>query len=453
MKTEITFINHASFQVKRGSVNILFDPWFFGRVFNETWSLIEEGFKGIKLGITHILISHEHPDHLHFPTLKKLKEDKFLSEDCILVFPFRKEKSIKNAIEKLNIKFLEIPSGKNNSLIIEDIICTYYSEVDERDHSIVIKCPDLTLLNQNDHYTSIPTCKKIIEDYEKVDYLFTQFSLAGYYANKENGEIIINNGTDFHKKRLVDYANIFKPKFVIPFASFVYFCDEYNEYLNNYIVNLQKLSNEKLKYSKFQFVSHGDDILSDELIITNRNIMNLKKLSNIFSISKLKIYESPRVDLITILEQTKNLFAKNNWLNKFSFIFLKKPRRGIFIKNSEINLNISKINENLFEFYGKFQKIYDLVKLVGINKRFMLIKIIDYDGVALIIDTWFYKKIELINDFSDSNIDFSAPSRQLNFALKFPWGVDTMHISATTQTYTGRADALMWLINKNNMRL
>ena len=114
--TEIIFLNHSSFQITKGELNLLIDPWYFGRVFNNSWSLLKEGHEKIKKGITHIFISHEHPDHLHFPTLKYLKENHFLSKSCVLIFPFRKENSVKNAIEKIGISYQEIKDGKKNSL-------------------------------------------------------------------------------------------------------------------------------------------------------------------------------------------------------------------------------------------------------------------------------------------------------------------------------------------------
>jgi UDP-MurNAc hydroxylase len=45
-----------------------------GEVFNESWSLLCRPVltPTTLQGVTHIWISHEHPDHLHFPTLKAI---------------------------------------------------------------------------------------------------------------------------------------------------------------------------------------------------------------------------------------------------------------------------------------------------------------------------------------------------------------------------------------------
>ena len=40
------------------------------------------------------------------------------------------------------------------------------------DHTMVFDCKDLTIINQNDHYTSINTCKRILNDHKKFYFIF-----------------------------------------------------------------------------------------------------------------------------------------------------------------------------------------------------------------------------------------------------------------------------------------
>ena len=102
---KIRFINHASFSIEWENKLLLMDPWYSGRIFNDSWSLLKdtslEEIQGIEK-INSIVISHEHPDHLHFPTLKKIR-DKFPNNEITLYFPLRKDSSVKNAIEKMGI--------------------------------------------------------------------------------------------------------------------------------------------------------------------------------------------------------------------------------------------------------------------------------------------------------------------------------------------------------------
>ena len=74
-KPEIYFRGHAFIQINYGENTLLCDPWISGRVFNESWALLTEGHIDWQTIGPHldIWISHEHPDHLHFPTLKAIR--------------------------------------------------------------------------------------------------------------------------------------------------------------------------------------------------------------------------------------------------------------------------------------------------------------------------------------------------------------------------------------------
>jgi len=74
---KVTLLSHASVLVEDGGVVLCADPWFFGEAFNESWSLVCEpaAISTNLQGVTHIWMSHEHPDHLHFPTLKAIPNE------------------------------------------------------------------------------------------------------------------------------------------------------------------------------------------------------------------------------------------------------------------------------------------------------------------------------------------------------------------------------------------
>ena len=39
---KINFINHACFKIQVNNYSILVDPWFTGKVFNNSWKLLKE---------------------------------------------------------------------------------------------------------------------------------------------------------------------------------------------------------------------------------------------------------------------------------------------------------------------------------------------------------------------------------------------------------------------------
>ena len=72
---EIQFINHASVKIYTENVVILTDPWYSGSAFNKGWNLLVEQsvdqVEDLLSDVSHIWISHEHPDHFSIPFSKR----------------------------------------------------------------------------------------------------------------------------------------------------------------------------------------------------------------------------------------------------------------------------------------------------------------------------------------------------------------------------------------------
>ena len=71
----IEFVSHAGFIVSAMSKKILIDPWTKGKAFNDGWALISNNIDVNYDEIDYIFVSHEHPDHFHFPTLKSITQE------------------------------------------------------------------------------------------------------------------------------------------------------------------------------------------------------------------------------------------------------------------------------------------------------------------------------------------------------------------------------------------
>ena len=67
----VRFVGHACIVVECSGASILMDPWLSGKIFNNSWTLRPEPVFDPALldRIDYLWISHEHPDHCHFPTL------------------------------------------------------------------------------------------------------------------------------------------------------------------------------------------------------------------------------------------------------------------------------------------------------------------------------------------------------------------------------------------------
>jgi L-ascorbate metabolism protein UlaG (beta-lactamase superfamily) len=58
--------------MRSGDVSLRGDPWLKGEAFNESWTLYPQPIVRDEdvARVTHVWISHEHPDHLSIPTIK-----------------------------------------------------------------------------------------------------------------------------------------------------------------------------------------------------------------------------------------------------------------------------------------------------------------------------------------------------------------------------------------------
>ena len=117
MKTimaNIQFINHASIIISDNENAILTDPWYSGSIFNKGWNLIcdtsDDEIEKLINKITHIWISHEHPDHFSpafFIKFKKLIIDRKIK----ILFQYTRDKRVVNFLKSKHLDVIEI---KNN---------------------------------------------------------------------------------------------------------------------------------------------------------------------------------------------------------------------------------------------------------------------------------------------------------------------------------------------------
>ena len=342
----IEFINHACFSVEEGGEMLMFDPWFFGKVFNDSWSLIKEtNIHDLDLRkLKYILISHEHPDHLHWPTLREIR--KICDQDIFLIVPKRNNKNVVKEILKLGFKCAEIAPNKQYN--IGKFKVTNFPT--GHDSAYVVKCRDKTILNQNDCKLSERQVLDIVKNYNKIDYYFVQFSLAGYYANKDDKSSLLE-AHDSHIKMIEYYRERFNPKVTIPFASYVYFCREENCFLNDYMVGLGNLE------SSYQLLTYGDSIVDIDCSERNkRNIELWKK-----NLSNIKIYKSTIKSEDDILKEARNFMSTVDYnLGKlvFSFYDLKNnivldyENKTIYFEEQSDGLVVAKVSSlDIYSFF------------------------------------------------------------------------------------------------------
>lgn len=228
---EIRLISHASVVI-RTDVSIWTDPWLFGKAFNDSWSLFPPPAMDDSLydSVDYLFISHEHPDHFHIPTLRSLP-DAFKQRVTILFQENNSDKVFK-ALNKFGFPNTRaLPHDKIVDLTDNTKIYCY--QAGSMDSAFGVLSDGKTVLNVNDCEINTKDCKRIVGTLGKIDTVLNQFSIAGYSGYKEREQFLPTQAENILKKMLNNHVDL-EADVTIPFASFIYFSSEDNYYINEY---------------------------------------------------------------------------------------------------------------------------------------------------------------------------------------------------------------------------
>lgn len=376
----ITFHNHSCISIENNDDYILMDPWFEGKVFNNSWRLLEEekGYDTVNFEkLNYIVVSHEHPDHFHIATLKKIS--KLSKKDVKFLLPQRQNENLKNAVLKIGFQFDYIKEDIEYKISDDISIFQYQTWMDA---AFLVKANGKVILNQNDCKLSDDKVKKITEKFPVIDLWLNQFSLAGYYGNRDDHARLVK-GQEKHYEIIRKYYNVFKPKIYTPFASFIYFCKERNQFLNDYIITPTMVV-EKFPNIEMLILFYGNSFSFENYDLVNNNTKNLEKWEETYDKEKL-------IDKISDVsfEQFSNVFT--SFYNKWAAYLIR-------FRHSMIIELIDKEHDVLLDFN---------------NRNFGLVKKNQNPNLS-------YAKMAL---------------EDLKLLFEFPWGADTLNISSTVDVF------------------
>jgi UDP-MurNAc hydroxylase len=229
----VQLVSHASVIIESNSTVIWTDPWLFGKAFNNSWALVpppEPVGEALLDKITHVWISHEHPDHFHIPTLRSLPAS-FKERVTVLYQKLNSEKMIA-AFKRLGFKNIELlPHRKTMELPDGTKLYSYYVGV--MDSCLAVKDGQHTLLDANDAQIESTDCATIRKDIGKVDTLLTQFSIAFYSGLPDYEERLTRMAQGILRRIAGNHRDLGVER-TIPFASFIYYSSEENRYINRF---------------------------------------------------------------------------------------------------------------------------------------------------------------------------------------------------------------------------
>lgn len=229
---QIEFVAHSSVVYRRDPVHLICDPWLEGTAFDDGWALLSEPvFKPEDFAsITHIWFSHEHPDHFSPRTLGRIPEE--IRKKITVMFHESDDKKIVAHCRKLGFgEVVELPLGEWQTLAPGfELLCNTWEQSD--DSWLLIRTPEGRVLNLNDcQVTSPAQADALHAETGDVDVLLTQFSISAWDGNRED-VARRQAGAEEMIKRTVRQASRLHARHVVPFASFIWFCHEENDYMN-----------------------------------------------------------------------------------------------------------------------------------------------------------------------------------------------------------------------------
>src|SRR3954471_24762625 len=229
---QITLINHACVKIALGDVVILCDPWLSGPAFNNGWDLLVPTpmrLDDVMAGVTHIWVSHEHPDHF----VPKFFIDTAQRYRTIpVLFQETRDRRVKSFVESRGFKVMELPDRREQAMGGVRIMCGVSDFYDSWLH---VTDGAEAVLNLNDCAEGDESeLREIARLTGHTDVLLTQFSYAAWKGGRANAHFR-KVAAERKLETIAVQVRTLKPRQVVPFASFVYFSNEENFYLNDHI--------------------------------------------------------------------------------------------------------------------------------------------------------------------------------------------------------------------------
>ncbi len=394
--SKIEFVNHASVLITHEKIGILSDPWYFFSVFNKGWRLLHENeikyVESVLSKSSHIYISHEHPDHFNPKFLLDERIKKLILKNNItFLFQETKDKRVVNFLKKSGFFVQECKLDKVINLSEE--VKIKISKHDFYDSSIAIFTPDYKILNLND----CPLKEKSeIDNFQKkhgdFDILLTQFSYAAWKGSESN--VTLRQIAAQEKiQAIISQYKILNCKHVIPFASYIYFSNKMNFYMND---SVNKPSNVQEELAKENINS---------IIMAPGEIQNLNNLRQ--SQESLEFWDD------------KFNLNKNN---------IEIDEYNSSINLEELNLNFEKYKNKIFKKNSKF--LISLLNKISFLNIFQDINIYLEDHNK----NYIFSIFKGLQETSDNSYDISMHSDSLLFIFKNEFGFDTLTVNGCFQT-------------------
>jgi hypothetical protein len=229
---KLTFVNHACCKLTAGDVGLLSDPWIDGSAFNDGWDLLIPTplpLDRVMTGVTHIWLSHEHPDHFSpsfFARIATSHKDR-----VTILFQSTRDHRVAQFCRGLGFRVIEL--GDSVPLALGAGVTATCGAHDFYDSWLHVSDGRQSVLNLNDCQIAAPAdLMRLAKLFGRPTLMLSQFSYAAWKGGKDDRRF---REEAAQKKRdaLTMQTRILQPRYALPFASFIYFSNVENAYLND----------------------------------------------------------------------------------------------------------------------------------------------------------------------------------------------------------------------------
>ncbi|HEY8209110.1 MAG TPA: hypothetical protein VIG99_16580 [Myxococcaceae bacterium] len=230
----LRFLGHAGYCVEQGSVCLAVDPWLSGPAFDNGWDLLVPSAPFEAQKVTHLWFSHEHPDHFSIGAVKAIPEAR--RPEVTVVFQRTADGRVVSFLRKHGFaKVVEVANGERVELGPDISLTT--SMARDGDSCHLLAAGAFRMINFNDcWFASMAEVEGAMKAFGvkpgEVDLVASQFSYANWMGNP--GEPARRQDSARVKLAHLEMeVKSVQPRFVMPFASYVYFSHQENAYLND----------------------------------------------------------------------------------------------------------------------------------------------------------------------------------------------------------------------------
>lgn len=336
---KLTVISHACMLFESGNDRLLVDPWILGSCYWRSWWHLPEARTDVfdPAAISAIYYTHEHTDHLHYPSLRR-----FPRSTRILVarFPVDRMAGSIRAQGYRNVE--EIPHA--GSVRVGSLqVFSYQYGLD--DSAMVVTDGTTTVLNLNDTKVCGLALQQILRRHPRIDFLLHSHAPAQAYPfcySAEDPDDLALLPHSYYIDSFIESVLTARPAHAIPFASNVCHLHPESVEQNRHLVSpytVVEQCNARVPGTRAVVMNPGDSwtpaggfVLSGPVVDRDAEIARLAEVyRDKLAQAADEEYRLPAVDFFTFRKFAERFVHDVPWILRRAY-----PARVAFIMEDDL---------------------------------------------------------------------------------------------------------------------